>query len=400
MKGTISTNDNFYRKNLRKVIAETLLTSIGAGFSVPIINLFWASVGMNQTDIGISQMCFTIVVVLLDIPMGYVADRFNRKVLNVIGDLGAALSFALYAFSQNIYMCILCECMLGIFLSMTNGVDSSFLKYNCDALDKSGMMFKKLNVKIYTARYVVLFAVTALGGIIAKYNMRICVGISFLPYFIGSMIAIGIKDENKKLKSEDKNLVKDLIASIKKILARKNTRLNLMAYVLGDEITHTQIWVLTPLLIMCQVPIEIVSLGWILNYAMQIIGSKLSEKLMRFNTSKKFIIPIFVEIAWMLVLIINTNIFTVWLFGLNGFVHGLISGNLMTSLQESTPNEVQTSVVSIASTAKRLLYIPLVYVMNYLGNIKLQYSLVGVCVVFIPLCSIMYYKLKKLEKRG
>lgn len=41
-----------YRRNLNLTVIETILTSIGVGFSVPVINLFWNSIGMNQTDIG------------------------------------------------------------------------------------------------------------------------------------------------------------------------------------------------------------------------------------------------------------------------------------------------------------------------------------------------------------
>ena len=65
-----------YQKNLNLTIIETILTSIGVGFSVPIINLFWNSIGMNQTDIGFTQMIFTIVIVCLDIPMGYLTEKF------------------------------------------------------------------------------------------------------------------------------------------------------------------------------------------------------------------------------------------------------------------------------------------------------------------------------------
>ena len=97
-------------------------------------------------------------------------------------------------------------------------------------------------------------------------------------------------------------------------------------------------------------------------------------------------------------MIINTNIVTVWLFALNGFVHGMVEGNMATSLQESAKDEIQTSVMSVASTGARILYIPLVYVINYLGEIKLQLALVGVCIVFFPMCFISFIKLRKLEK--
>ena len=137
-----------YQKNLNLTIIETILTSIGVGFSVPIINLFWNSIGMNQTDIGFTQMIFTIVIVCLDIPMGYLADRFNRKILNIIGDIGVSLTFIYYAFARNMYMAILAECLLGVFMAMTNGVDQSFIKYNADKIDSSGNLFKKIKKKL------------------------------------------------------------------------------------------------------------------------------------------------------------------------------------------------------------------------------------------------------------
>ena len=391
-------NEKMYKKNLIKIILETILTSIGAGFSVATITIFWNSIGMDQKAIGFVQMAFTIVICCLDIPMGYLADRCNRKLLNIIGDIGAAVAFVFYAFAQNIYMALTAECLLGLFMAMTNGVDQSFIKFNCDKIDSTGKLFKKLNVKIYTARYIALLIVTALGGIIAKYNIRLSIGISFLPYFLGGLIALGIKDYNEKMVVKHKNPLKDMIYAIKEIIKEKESRIYLISYILGKEITHSQIWVFTPLLIMVGVPIEIVSIGWILNYAMQIIGSKFSEKMINMKTSKKFAIPIIIEIVWMIILVINTNIVTVWLFALNGFVHGLIEGNLVTSLQENTKNEIQTSVMSVASTGARLLYIPLVYVINYLGNIKLEFALLGVCIIFIPLCLITFIKLKNVEK--
>ena len=386
-----------YSKNLRRIFYETILTSIGAGFSGATITVFWNSIGMNQVAIGFVQMAFTIVICLLDIPMGYIADRFNRKALNIIGDIGVAFIFILYAFAQNIYMALISECLLGLFMAMTNGVDQSFIKFNCDKIDETGELFKKTNVKVHTARYISLLIVTILGGFIAKHSIRLSIGISFIPYFIGGLIALNIMDYNNKLEAKHKNPLKDMIKSIKEIIKEKNTRIYLFSYILGKEITHSQIWVFTPILIMVGVPIEIVSIGWVLNYLMQIIGGKVSEKMINYKTSKKFAIPVLIEICWMMILVINTNIITVWLFPLNGFVHGLIEGNLVTSLQESAKDEIQTSVMSVASTGARLLYIPLVYFINYLGNIKLQLALLGVCCLFLPMCIIAYIKLKRLE---
>lgn len=392
-----NTGVGIYQRNLRRIALETILTSIGAGFSVSTITIFWNSIGMNQTAIGFVQMMFTIVLISLDIPMGYIADRFNRKVLNIIGDIGVAVTFALYAFAQNMYMALVAECLLGIFIAMTNGVDQCFLKFNANKIDPSGELFKKMNVKMHTARNIALFVVVVIGGLVAKFNLRLSIALSFIPYFLGGLIAFGIKDFDEKAQCKFKNPLKDMAMNIKEIIKIPKVKSYLFTYILGKELTHAQIWIFTPLLIVVGVPIEIVSLGWVLNSIMQIVGSKLAEKMVKFKVSSSFAIPLLIEMAWIIILIVNTNIVTVWLFALNGLVHGLANGILITPLQQATPDEIQTSVMSIASTGARLLYIPLVYFINYLGNIKLQLGLLGVLIVFVPTGLILYRQLRKLE---
>ena len=388
---------NIYTKNLNLTVIETLLTSIGAGFSVPIINLFWNSIGMNQTDIGFVQMIFTIVLVFLDIPMGYIADRFDRKAINIIGDIGVAFTFLYYAFTKNIYAVILAESLLGLFIAMTNGVDQSFIKYNCDMIDSTGKLFKKTNSQIHTLRYIFTFIVMLIGGFVSKYSLRLTIGMSFVPYIIGGILAFFIKDLAKKAEKKHSNIIKDMFLNNKEVLKNKKTRTFVLAYVVGKEMTHPHIWIFTPLLIMVGVPIEIVSIGWILSEIFKIIGAKLSEKMINIKTSTKFALSIAITVLWMLILVINTNIFTVWVFVLNGLVLGLNSASLTASLQESVEEQYQTSVMSIASTGARLFYIPLVYIINYLGNFKLQWALIGMIVIFVPISIYVCKKLKKCE---
>ena len=387
-----------YKSNLRKVFIESLLTTVGAGFSVSIINLFWNSIGMDQEAIGLTQMIFTIVIFLLDIPMGYLADRFNRKLLNIIGDLGVALTFLFYAFAQNIYMAIISECLLWLFLAMTNGVDQSFMKYNCNKIDPSGQLFKKFNIKINSYRYVFMILIMIVGGFISKISLRLTIAMSFIVYTIGGIIALSIKDFADKIEVKHRDPVLDMIHTIKDILKDKKVKAYVLMNVVGKEMTHAQIWVLTPLLIMVGVPMEIVSFGWVISEASKYIGSKIANKMINFKVSNKFLIPALIEMLWILVLVVDTNIFTVWIFGLNGLVYGIYAGLLNVPLQEVTKDEVQTSVMSIVSTGGRILYIPLVYFINYMGNIKLQLALVGVAIVFVPLSALVYYKLIRLER--
>lgn len=150
-------------------------------------------------------------------------------------------------------------------------------------------------------------------------------------------------------------------------------------------------------MIIAGIPIEIVSLGWIFSEVFKIIGAKIAERIINIKTSIKFYMIVAITFFWMSILVINTNIFTIWVFVLNGLVVGLVSGSMITPLQENTKEENQTSVMSIASTGARLLYIPLVYIVNYLGNVKLQLAFVGMIIIFIPISLYIIVKLNKCE---
>jgi hypothetical protein len=101
----------------------------------------------------------------------------------------------------------------------------------------------------------------------------------------------------------------------------------------------------------------------------------------------------------MSILIIDLNIITVWLFALNGLALGMTSGSIIPSIQAEVKDGLQTTVVSVASTAARLFYVPLVYFLNLIANNKPQLALVGNLFIFLPLALITYVQLRKIENK-
>ena len=72
------------KRNLHLVMAESAIT---AGLmSMSVMTPFFNSIGLNNEQISLSQIIFTVVVIVLNIPTGYLADRVNRKWANIIGD--------------------------------------------------------------------------------------------------------------------------------------------------------------------------------------------------------------------------------------------------------------------------------------------------------------------------
>ena len=63
------------KRNLYLVMSESAIT---AGLmAMSVITPFFNSIGLNQSEISLSQMIFTVVVIILNVPTGYIADRIS-----------------------------------------------------------------------------------------------------------------------------------------------------------------------------------------------------------------------------------------------------------------------------------------------------------------------------------
>ena len=64
---------------------------------------------------------------------------------------------------------------------------------------------------------------------------------SFIPYAIGGIVALGIHDYGGKTEVKHKNPFKDMAHSVKEILKDSKARTYLASYIIGKEMTHSQI---------------------------------------------------------------------------------------------------------------------------------------------------------------
>ena len=70
---------------------------LGMFFSVPVIVLFWQENGLSLTQIMILQSLFAGLMVLLEIPTGYFADIYGRKVALVIAAVLDTIAIFFYS---------------------------------------------------------------------------------------------------------------------------------------------------------------------------------------------------------------------------------------------------------------------------------------------------------------
>lgn len=251
--------NNKPRRNMRLITAESAITA--ALLSMPIMAPFYLELGLNQEQIALSQMAFTVVVMVLNLPLGWVADRFSRKWANAIGDLTVALAFLLYSTVQNFWQIVFCETLCGIGLALSQGVDSTLLKHFAAKIDSSDNFYQAEYAKMASWRQATTLIILLMGGPIGAISFRLAIAASAIPMIIGAAFAVMIDDDSEKLKATSKNPFKDMALLVSRYIRNEKFRISVAAFAVAREVTHGIIWCFTPLMLSVGIPLTIVSMG-------------------------------------------------------------------------------------------------------------------------------------------
>ena len=149
---------------------------------MPIVVPFYESNGLSMKDIMVLQAVYSVAIVILEIPSGYMADVIGRRKTLIIGAIFGTIGFATYSFSFGFMGFLLAEIILGIGQSCISGADSAMLY---DSLLEKGheKKYTRFEGRITSLGNISEAAAGILGGILAGITLR-------APYIAQSFVAL------------------------------------------------------------------------------------------------------------------------------------------------------------------------------------------------------------------
>lgn len=384
------------KRSLLALKSEVVITS--TILSMPIINVFFAKeIGMSLAEVGLSQAIFSAAVLLLNVPTGWVADRFSRKMCNFAGDLIVAAAFAWYAFAQTFLDVVSTEILIGIGCAFSGGADVGLLRAYCKELNED---YTKTVAHLQAQKLIAQVLAMAIGGVIGAYSPRLAIGLSSIPYILGALLSLTLKEAGKR-RVNDAHPIKDMIGIAKHALhSHKRLKWSILTYATGNESTHSLVWLLTPILIIAKVPAVIIGSAWAINVLAAWLGAWLAKKhSTKIKEWQRIAIGLSIFTMASVPLIIDINLITVSFYAGFGFVRGWYGSTLMPIVQTHADNDVQSTVVSIASSIALIFNIPLVWLMGVVSDFHPRIGFLTIFLVFAPLLMLMTIKIRQFESR-
>jgi len=148
---------------------------------MPIVVPFYESNSLSMKDIMVLQAIYSVAIVVLEIPSGYLADVIGRKKTLILGAVFGTLGFITYSLSFGFWGFLVAEIILGVGQSCISGADSAMLY---DSLLERGQekQYTRYEGRITALGNLAEAVAGILGGLLAGLTLR-------APYYAQSLVA-------------------------------------------------------------------------------------------------------------------------------------------------------------------------------------------------------------------
>lgn len=345
-------------ENFGKNIPRLYLIKISKWFNIvmPVVVLFYQDNGMDMQQIFTLKAIYSIAIVTMEVPSGWMADVWGRKKTLFIGSVLGAAGFFTYSFSFGFWAFAAAEIVLGAGHAFVSGADSALLYDGLKASGKTDQYLKHEGRITSAGNFAEAFAGIA-GGFLAAISLR-------TPFYFQAIVAAAAIPAALTLvephihATEHIHSFKKLFRNIQSALINNHQlRQSLLLSAFTGAATLTFAWLVQPYFLAIGVPVELYGIFWTALNLTVGISSVFAHRIERLLNSRFIITAIILSITAGYLL---TGITISW-WGLSFLfvfylVRGFATPLLKNHLHHNTSSEVRATILSVRDLSIRIVF--------------------------------------------
>ena len=228
---------------------------------MPIVVLFYESNGLSVRHVFILQAIYSVSVVVLEIPSGYMADVLGRKLTLISGAVLGFLGFLIYSCSYGFWGFLVAEVVLGIGQSFISGADSAMLYDSLKQDNREHEYAKYEGFTMSIGNFAEAIAGVA-GGFLATISLRTPYIIQTVIAFFAIPAAIALVEPKKVTDSAMPGLKAIFRVVRYSLVESKELRYNIIVSSVIGCGTLTMAWFVQPFFIQINLPVKWYGVLW------------------------------------------------------------------------------------------------------------------------------------------
>lgn len=349
---------------------------------MPIIVLFYNENGLNMKDILVLQGIYSISIVVLEIPSGYMADLWGRKKTIIYGSILGFVGYLIYCFSFNFWGFMFAEIILGVGQSFISGADSALL-FETLANQKKQEQYVKHEGRLAAFGNLAEAIAGITGGLLATASLRFPFYAQTFVAFIAIPASIMLIEPVtvKKISNKYKYIFEIINYSL---FTNNKLKWNIIFSSIVGCSTLTMAWFVQPFMKDINIPISWFGVIWtILNLSVAVTSFYILSIKKLFGDKLLIIsIAIILSLSYILVGFSNSflGLFFIWIFYL---FRGIATPLLKEYINILSPSEMRATILSIRNFLIRIIFAVTAPFFGYINDIySLSTTLILAGIIF------------------
>jgi MFS family permease len=356
--------------DLNKNIARLYLIKISKWFNLvmPVVVLFYQDNGMGMHGILVLKAIYSIAIVLMEIPSGWMADVWGRKKTLILGSILGSAGFLIYSFSYGFWAFAMAEIILGIGHSFVSGADSAMLFDSLKASNKTDK-YVKLEGRITSIGNFAEAIAGIAGGFLAAISLRTPFYFQFAVAAIAIPAAFTLIEPKIHTTGQIHSL-KKLVQNIKATFTQNhNLRIAILLSAVTGTATLTFAWFVQPFFKAINLPVEVFGIFWTALNLTVGVSSVFAHIFEKITGKKRAIISIIILLAlgyfFAGITISYYGLAFLFLFYL---ARGLATPILKNYINQYTESEVRATMLSVRNFVIRISFAGIGPLLGYITD--------------------------------
>jgi MFS family permease len=368
--------------NFNKNISRLYLIKVSKWFNIvmPVVVLFYQDNGMGMQKIFILKAIYSIAIVTMEVPSGWMADVWGRKKTLLIGSFLGAAGFLIYSFSFGFWAFVAAEIVLGIGQAFVSGADSAMLFDSLKASGNTEQYIKHEGRITSTGNFAEAIA-GVVGGLLAAISLRTPFYFQFVVAAIAIPAAFTLV-EPKIHSVEHIHSLKKIVRNIKITLTNNhNLRISILLSAITGTATLTFAWLVQPYFLAINLPVEMYGIFWTALNLTVGVSSVFAHRVEMFFGKANSLVAIILLIA--LGYFLSGIVISVWgmafLF-LFYLTRGIAAPILKNYINQYTQSEIRATILSVRDFIIRIIFAAIGPLLGWITdniNLKSAFLLAG-----------------------
>jgi MFS family permease len=326
---------------------------------MPIIVPFYQSNHLSITEIMLLKSVYSLVIVVLELPSGYIADMLGRRKTLIAGSIMGAAGFIVYSVTHSYVGFLVAEIALGAGHSFVSGADSAMLYDTLASRNRNKEYAKYEGLNASIGNFSEAFA-GLVGGAIALISLR-------MPFYFQALIASSAIPASLLLVEPAFSAIPrlrrvggwmNIYKIVKKIIFKeKDLRFNLLFSSIIGAATLQMAWFAQPLFEKMLLPLALFGTVWT---ALNLItgGSSIwAHRIERYFGERRTMMAIAVFIPLMMMISgIIPEFLIIPLLVMFYFMRGIATPVLKDYINRHTNSRVRATVMSLRDLTIRVFF--------------------------------------------